>query len=151
MGCVTREWEGLTMWVRGTEILLAAWLLFSPLVLASEAANTAWADAILAIAIIGCAAASFSPQWSHAYLVNLYVGIGLILWGRFANAPDLINQNHIVLGFLFLGLGLIPSRDEAMNSGGRSFGASTDERASTQSAAAWFTRRGWGSRLARHG
>jgi hypothetical protein len=99
------------MWGRVVEIATGVWLFFSPFIFAAQDSTAVlWVDTLTAFAIWIFAGLSYWPPTRHAHLVNLAIGAGLALYGRFANTPPTaIDENHLAVGLFLLMMAIIPN------------------------------------------
>lgn len=99
------------MWGRVLEIVTATWLAASPWIYRA-ASDTTLVTADLLVALLICVLSGFAywPKTRYAYLGNLAIGLGLIIWGRIGATPlPPEQQNHIVVGLFLMMMALIPN------------------------------------------
>lgn len=102
------------MWARHIEAMLGIWLGISQFIFRYSKELLAWKinDLISMILIIFFALITYKERFRYLHLCNVLVGLYLMGWvflrkGGVGFPPD---QNYMVLGFLLLMLGIVPSR-----------------------------------------
>ena len=102
------------MWARVTELLFGVWLLASPWVFqhAGEAGGLLLFDIGTGLVLIAVAMHSFVRPLQRYHAIVLVVGVWLI-GAAFLSGPHPVSpahQNHIIVGFILLMLGIVPNQ-----------------------------------------
>lgn len=114
------------MWPRVAELLIAAWLAFSPWILATPAGAEFFlrANALVCAAFIALFALfSFRAALEKAHLLSIAVALWIIgvAFAAPNPPPPAIYQNFVVVGLFLLLLAVLPSRASEPPRGWREF------------------------------